>query len=117
MQAHIRVEARDSGDELRALSTWLTAEDELRGRVALTGAVPAPDEMGAVVDVLTVALGSGGAATVLARSITIWLQQRRSDTTVEVTTTEHGRSVKVSAQRVADAEALIKSVLDAEADR
>ncbi|MGW3964437.1 effector-associated constant component EACC1 [Amycolatopsis sp. NPDC005003] len=118
MQARIRVTAGDSRDRLRPLLTWLRAENELRGRLELTGAAPAPDEMGAVADVLTVALGGGGAAAVLARSLSVWLRQQRSDTTIEITTDGDGaRSVKVTAQRVEDAEAVIKSVLDAERER
>ncbi|WP_206790721.1 hypothetical protein [Amycolatopsis sp. MtRt-6] len=118
MQARIRVTTADSRDRLRPLLTWLRAESELRGRLELTGGAPAPGEMGAVADVLTVALGGGGAAAVLARSLSTWLRQQRSDTTIEITTDGDGaRSVKVTAQRVADAEAVIKSVLDAERER
>jgi hypothetical protein len=116
MQAQIRVDGDSSPEELRNLTAWLKAEDDLRGRVALTGAPPAPGEMGSLADVVTVALSSGGAITVLAGSVAVWLRQRRSDITIEITAAGTGRSVKISADRVADAEGLIRSVLDAEAN-
>jgi hypothetical protein len=107
MQARIRV---DTPDELRALHRWLQQEDELRGRVAIENATPARGEMGAVADFLVVAVGSGGAITVLASSISVWLRHRKSDITVELTETESGRTVKVTAAR-ADAEAVIRAAL------
>lgn len=114
MEVQIRVDAREAGDELRALREWLAGEDELRGRVTLRGAPPRPGEMGAVVDLITVAVGSGGAATVLAGSLAVWLRNRRSDVTIEVRETKQGRTVKVTGNRVEDAEALIREVLGQE---
>lgn len=117
MRLDIRVEAQRADEELRSLYAWLRAEDDLRGMVSLVGGKPSPGQMGALAEVLAVTLGSGGAAAVLVRSVTVWLQQRRSDTSVEITTSETERTVKVTAQRVADAEAIIRTVLDAQVDR
>jgi|SRR5882757_6016040 len=107
MQARIRV---NEPEELRALQQWLQQEDELRGRVAVEDAAPAADEMGTLADALIVAVGSGGAITVLANSITVWLRQRKADITVEVSDPETGRTVKVTANRV-DAEAILRRTL------
>lgn len=60
------------------LANWLRAEDELRGRVSLAGGPVAPGHMGVVDDVVQVAVGSGGAVTVLVTSLFAWLHHRRS---------------------------------------
>jgi hypothetical protein len=48
--------------------------------------------------------------TVMARSLPTWLRQRRADVTIEITGPEG--STKVTATRVADAEAVIRAVLE-----
>jgi hypothetical protein len=65
--------------------------------------------MGAALDVLTVAVGTGGAASVLARSVTTWLIQRRADITVTVTAKD-GSCVEVDVRRARDPEAVIRQV-------
>lgn len=111
MSARIRVVAgRDTQAELLSLRDWLAREDDLRGYVAIDQLVVAPGEMGAVVDVLSVAVGAGGAVTVLANSISVWLTQRHSDVKIEVTGGD-GRSVIVEAQRVRDAAELVELAL------
>ena len=42
--------------------------------------------MGSITDVLTVALGSGGATSVLAQTIKTWLSTRRSDVRIKIET-------------------------------
>ncbi|MGW7260612.1 effector-associated constant component EACC1 [Streptomyces sp. NPDC054834] len=49
----------------------LAAEEALRGRVEVRAQAPQPGQMGAGFDVLAVALGSGGAGAVLARSFRV----------------------------------------------
>lgn len=111
MRARIRVvTGRDPQAELSSLRDWLAREDQLRGHVATEQPAVAPDEMGALVDVLSVAVGAGGAVTVLANSISVWLTQRHSDVTIEVTS-ENGRSVVVDAKRVRDAAGLVEQTL------
>jgi hypothetical protein len=85
----------------------LSVETEFRGRVHPEGEPPAPGEMGAVTDVLVVALSSGGAITVLLSSITTWLKARRPEVSIEVTSAD-GSTVRVNAKgqvanKVADA--------------
>ncbi|MFD5831917.1 hypothetical protein ACFWGZ_41205, partial [Lentzea sp. NPDC060358] len=66
----LTVSGEDDQVHLRSLRDWLTREDLFRGRLSLRGEAPRPGQMGAAVEVLMVAVGSGGAATVLARSVT-----------------------------------------------
>jgi hypothetical protein len=44
----------------------------------------APDEMGPVTDMLTVALASGGTLSVLSTSVRAWLELRRSAVEIEI---------------------------------
>ncbi|MGW3999704.1 effector-associated constant component EACC1 [Amycolatopsis sp. NPDC004772] len=123
-ELRLRITGEDSETRLRALHRWLGREDDLRGRVALRNRPVAPGEMGGVADVLTVALGSGGAAAVLvhaiSRSVSTWLTQSRSDVTVTMTTTTgtETREITVDARRARDPEAVIREAKDAfSADR
>lgn len=110
IEANIRLVQQASPETLRDLYAWLSREDELRGRVRLRSGRPEPDEMGAVADVI-VAVVAGGGLTALGRSLTVWLRQLRSDVTIEITGPD-GRTARVDAKRVRDAETLIHGVLD-----
>jgi hypothetical protein len=66
--------------------------------------------MGAPTELLVVA-SAAGVMTALARSLSVWLTQRRSDLTVKVTGSD-GREVSVSARRVTDPEQLLRAVLE-----
>jgi Effector Associated Constant Component 1 len=84
----------EDGDVLRPLLDWLRHEDILRDRVRTAHAPVRPGEMGVgMLDVLAVALGSGGAGAALATSVSTWLSQpRRADVTLTVTAKD-GRRV------------------------
>jgi hypothetical protein len=69
---------------LPSLADWLNGEDVLRGRVRAVRPAPKPGEMGAAIEMLTVALSSGGVGAVLVRSICTWLSQRRSEVSVSL---------------------------------
>jgi hypothetical protein len=97
-------------DDLLSLQAWLAGEDTLRGRVILERHSSRGNRMGTVGDVLVVALGAGGAVTVLARSMPAWLL-RHADVTVEVRAPD-GRTVQVSANGVPDAQAVIQAALN-----
>lgn len=84
-QAQVRVlGVADGHPELMSLREWISNESELRGRVRVDEPEPADGQMGGLAEVLTVALASGGALTVLASSVSVWLQQRRSEISVEI---------------------------------
>lgn len=113
-ELRLRITGEDAASRLRSLHRWLGHEDELRGRVELRNRPIAPGEMGGVVDVLTVAIGSSGAGAVLirslARSVSTWLTQSRADVSVTVTTDGQTREVKVDVRRARDPEAVLRSV-------
>jgi len=65
--------------------------------------------MGAVVDVI-VGVVSSGAATTLAKSLQVWLTQRRADVTLKISGPE-GREIDLDAKRIPDAERLVNAAL------
>ncbi|MGH3866467.1 MAG: effector-associated constant component EACC1 [Pseudonocardiaceae bacterium] len=100
----------EDGDVLRSLLDWLRHEDTLRSRVRTARTPVRPGEMGGVLDVLEVALGSGGAGAALAASVSSWLSQpRRTDVTLTVTA-EDGRRIELDARRVRDPAVLLREV-------
>jgi hypothetical protein len=105
----LAVHGTDTDQHLRALHQWLGHEGELRGRMELRTRTPAEDEMGGALEVLAVALGSGGAAAVIAQSVCTWLTQRRSDVTVTVKAAD-GREVTIDLRRAEDPMAVVREV-------
>ncbi|MEV8440160.1 hypothetical protein AB0425_22510 [Actinosynnema sp. NPDC051121] len=103
----LRISTADP-QELRSLLDWLRSEDDLRGKVRFVAGEPSASELGAM-DALAVALGSGGAGAVLARSLTTWLTTRRADLDVTVTGPS-GTEVRLKANRVADPAALLNEI-------
>lgn len=104
---HITVEGQDS--DLESLQDWLGREPELRGQLR-QGQAPGPDgAMGAVVDVI-VGVVSSGAATTLAKSLQVWLTQRRADVVLKVSGPA-GREVVLDAKRIPEAERLVNTAL------
>jgi membrane-associated two-gene conflict system component 1 (EACC1) len=67
--------------------------------------------MGAVSDVIAVALGTGGAGTVLARALVAWISHRTTDVKLVLTRPE-GTELSIDAHRVDDPQALIASIAD-----
>jgi hypothetical protein len=90
-------------DELRALRTWLTQEEQLRGRVILTqDGPPGSGTLGMAMEALSVSIESGGAVTVLVAGIMSWIRQRygqrhRASTTVIKLRRADGAMVEISA--------------------
>jgi len=102
-------------DDLMSLLEWLTSEDELRGNVFVERDPPRDGRMGAVADVLVVALGAGGAATALVRSLPTWLR-RHTHVTIEIRDST-GRTVKVSARGDVNVADVVRSALTTGEDR
>jgi hypothetical protein len=109
MDAVIGIRGGDEVGELAALVGWLRAERELEGAVQVVRRDVAETELGSGLDVVSVAVGSGGVVA-LAQSLSAWLRARRSD--VKVTVTANGRTVEVDARRVSDPMGLINRVLE-----
>jgi hypothetical protein len=112
MDAKITVDG--TGADVESLWDWLRHEPDLRGRVRAMAA-PAPDgTMGAPLEFVVSALATGTMA-VLAKSLSVWLTQRHSDVTVEVTGPD-GRHTAISAKRVKDPERMLRMVLESPPD-
>jgi hypothetical protein len=109
MEIYLDVSGSDRESHLHALRSWLTGEDELRGRLTLRSHQIEAGQMGGILDVLVVALGSGGAGAVLAGSLSTWLTQRRVDLTVTVSTPD-GRHVTVDVRRARDPQAVTREI-------
>ena|SRR2546423_13971817 len=97
MEARLQLTGGDDAhDELSLLRNWLADEPEFRGRVRLESAPIEAGTMGGLAEALTVALASGGALMVLASSVSVWLQQRRSTLTVKIVNPD-GSSQEITA--------------------
>jgi hypothetical protein len=108
MDVQVRVDD-DGSDALTALATWLSGEDELRGRVRVVRGPIGDTELGSLPELLTVALGAGGAGTALVASLRIWLLTRR--TSARITVETGGRSVSLDIQTVGDVAPLLEQIL------
>ncbi|MEV4889606.1 hypothetical protein AB0K48_09470 [Nonomuraea sp. NPDC055795] len=105
----MRVDIQVAGDDLISLTKWLRSQRPLQGRVEPVSRPPGPEDLGGAVELLSLAVGSGGMGLVLARALTTWLTNRHSDVSITVTTPR--RTVTVEAKRVADALPLLQELL------
>ncbi|MFE3585796.1 effector-associated constant component EACC1 [Streptomyces vinaceus] len=96
-------------EDLASLYEWLVSEDELRGRVRVSRRPIGQTELGSAVDLLTVALGAGGAGSVLSSALITWLKARR--TSAKITIEVEGRSVTLEIDTVRDVSVLLEQVL------
>lgn len=99
--------------ELESLGGWLRGEPEFAGRVKFAGGTPKEGELGTPQDALEVALGSGGAISVLALSLKGWLSQpRRADVKLKIQNGD--KCVELDARHVKDrdVQALVEKTFD-----
>jgi hypothetical protein len=109
MDVELTVRGHGYFEELKSLQDWLLDDPELAGcPVTRPAATPELGEMGALSDVLVVALGTGGAGTALASSLVVWLRTRVGDITLRVRTP--AGEAELVARNARDAEAVIASV-------
>jgi hypothetical protein len=100
VQVCIACLGEDSAAAVESLSDWLRGEPELAGRLRVAGPTPGEGELGALADVLMVAVGSGGTLSVLAASLKAWLAQpRRSDLRIRIQQ-DGGETVEIDANRI-----------------
>ncbi|MFD8807227.1 hypothetical protein [Streptomyces sp. NPDC059597] len=113
MDVRLDAEGPEAADLLRSLREWLSDDPSLRGRLGLRERPPDPGTLGPVLEAVVVALGPGGAATALATGVIAWLRSRRGEVRMKVTL-ENGRSLELTAKRVAalDAAALRQQAAD-----
>ncbi|MCT7353867.1 hypothetical protein N4P33_17070 [Streptomyces sp. 15-116A] len=113
MDARIAIAGGDDGD-LPSLHQWLTGEDGLRGSVRVGMRPIGETELGSAGDLLVVALGAGGAGSVLSSALITWLKTRR--TSAKITVEAAGRSVTLEIDTLRDATPLLEEVLRAGRD-
>jgi hypothetical protein len=114
MVALIRVDGGDA-DDLRGLYGWLLDESELRGAVRLVQAPAAENELGGVADAVSVALGTGGAGTVLASALVTWIRTRRS--AVRLVIERGGEKVQLDLETAEQVLPLIERLLESDDER
>ncbi|GAA2645003.1 effector-associated constant component EACC1 [Paractinoplanes durhamensis] len=90
--------------ELRSLHAYLGTFDALDGRLELR-AMADSDHLGGVADAIAVAVGAGGAITVLAGAVTGWLDRRGRTLRVRLANDRTGRSVELSGVQMREASA------------
>lgn len=84
------------GDQLRDLRSWLSAADELRGRVRLRSQQPQPGTLGMLPEALVVA---GPIVAALVPALISWIRSRHTEVSVEVSAPD-GRTIKIVAGQV-----------------
>jgi membrane-associated two-gene conflict system component 1 (EACC1) len=104
VESRIVVDGADAVAGLASLIEWLRCEPELRGRIRIVRRSPEPGDMGALVEVLAVAVGGGGILTVLANSLSVWLRQPRRLTVRISLTKPDGTEVEVTGENLRTAE-------------
>ncbi|MFG2040900.1 hypothetical protein [Dactylosporangium sp. NPDC048998] len=98
------------------LQDWLAGEPDLRPLVKRETLPPRQGELGGVVGALTVAVGSGGALTVLAGALGAWLAQERNRRARIKIELRRGRlrSIELDAENTsaADIERMLRALRD-----
>jgi hypothetical protein len=94
----ITVQAEHASDELRSLDQELAESDELRGRVRPVPGQAKSSELGVADSALMVALGQGGAVTVLATAVITWLRRRVGKVSVKIAGPD--KTIELSADNV-----------------
>jgi hypothetical protein len=104
VETEIRIFGGDTVAEFISLREWLRGERVLAGTVRTVPHQPAETELGGAFELLTIALGSGGAGATLAKSLITWLQTRRPG--VKITVTSQSGSITLEARQVKDSDVM-----------
>ncbi|WUR58533.1 hypothetical protein OHS32_26000 [Micromonospora chokoriensis] len=100
----------NDANALTSLEKWLRREPELRGiPIIAVPRLPAEGEMGAVGEILEVATQNKEIITALVATIGIWLENRRSATTIFFRNGD--REVEISTDRPLELDEFSKRVL------
>ena len=98
-KSQLMIRTNGDTDDLFQLLEWFNDDDELRGRVSMPPNQIRSGQMGDLYDVLIVAVGAGGIAPALARSLTAWFTVRRSDIAVTLKIDDH-TEITLDAKRI-----------------
>ena len=99
--------------ELVALLRWLRSERQLSGKVRPEYRPAGPEDLsGGVLDVVSIAVGSGGLAVALAQSLTAWLKSRRPAVEFTITLPDGSRyRLSVADEAATQAAPIIEELL------
>ncbi|MFJ9105632.1 hypothetical protein ACIRJM_45100 [Streptomyces sp. NPDC102405] len=113
MQVVCRVTGDNVEDEVRSLHDWLLSDRGVRrsARIEMaSSALPVPGEQGAILDLVSLALGSGFSAASLGVSIVSWRTTRPQQPTVTIERTD-GSKVTISGTSPDEAQRLVEHLL------
>jgi Effector Associated Constant Component 1 len=110
MEVQILVSGDNPIEEVPSLWRWLDRQRDLSGRVQGVRRPVDDGELGAGLDTLIIALGSGTGAA-LARSLNTWLQTRRSNVAITVKTPTGSTTVTAGNLDPNEVQALLQGVL------
>ena len=96
-----------------ALKAWFDDVPELRGRSAVDIGPTQVGELGGASDVLVVALGSGGAVSVLVSALVRWFSVRSRPRPLKLTVTQGKKKVSIEVDQTTRSAELIKEILGA----
>jgi hypothetical protein len=82
VEVRLTVAGDDAAAAMRSLELWLDGQNELRGQVRAGVSAPEPGTMGSAADMLMVALGPGGVATVVASVLVSWIRRQSGNLSV-----------------------------------
>lgn len=103
----------DGSGDLRTLRNWLNMEPPLRGRVQIPEEPIKPGHMGGITETVTIALSSGGAGTVLVKSLFDWLSNRQRGCHARLTLRDKdGRRADIEIDGLHDLEEVTRAVSD-----
>ena len=115
---HATVElVNGSPHQLTSLYSWLQRDDDLRGQVKSVAADSKPGDMGSVTELLTVALGSGGAVAALSSTLNAWVAARRSKILIEITNGDSTQRVEINSANADTAALLLREAYNAIGER
>lgn len=99
--------------ELVALFRWLRSERQLTGMVCAEYRPAGPEDLSAgALDVVSIAVGSGGVAVALAQSLTAWLKSRRPAVEFTITLPDGSRyRLSVADEAATQAAPIIEELL------
>lgn len=100
MELFIRVITQPGADELRSLAVALEKGEVVDGAIGFAGEPVAADRLGPWIDMISVAVGAGGAVTVLIREVTQYLLRRTTDLDFEISQGPDGPRFRLSAKRL-----------------
>jgi Effector Associated Constant Component 1 len=92
MDVYLSIDSMTSENLVRDLRTWLVEEGGQWGRIRVAEREPTPGTLGPIADAVQLAVGSTGAVSSLASVIVAWLQYRKPDVTMKLSTRRHQSS-------------------------